>query len=74
VRDAVDAAALLTNGAKADGEVVWSWRPDAGIKLAGDVPRTRVATKPGSPGRARRKPLKPFACGNAGWSGVSVVT
>ena len=23
-RDAVDAAALLTNGAKADGEVVWS--------------------------------------------------
>jgi len=24
VRDAVDAAALLTNGAKADGEVVWS--------------------------------------------------
>jgi hypothetical protein len=24
VRDAVDAAALLTKGAKADGEVVWS--------------------------------------------------
>ena len=24
VRDAVDAAALLTNGAEADGEVVWS--------------------------------------------------
>jgi hypothetical protein len=24
VRDAVDAAALLTNGAQADGEVVWS--------------------------------------------------
>jgi hypothetical protein len=23
----VDAEAPLTNGAKADGEVVWSWRP-----------------------------------------------
>jgi hypothetical protein len=27
-----------------------------------------------SPGRARRKPLKPFACGNAGCSGATVVT
>jgi hypothetical protein len=27
VRDAVDAKALLTNGADADGEVVWSWCP-----------------------------------------------
>ena len=27
-----------------------------------------------SPGRSRRKPLKPFACGNAGCFGVSVVT
>src|ERR1700676_3253664 len=24
-----------TNDADADGEVVWSWRPDAGVKLAG---------------------------------------
>jgi hypothetical protein len=23
-----------TSGAGADGEVVWSWRPDAGVKLA----------------------------------------
>ena len=29
---------------------------------------TTVANKPGTPGRARRKPLKPFACGNAGKS------
>ena len=28
--------------------------------------RATVASKPGTPGRARRKPLKPFACGNAG--------
>jgi hypothetical protein len=33
-RDAVDADALLTNGAEADGEVVWSRRPDAGVKFA----------------------------------------
>ena len=24
---------VRTNGADADGEVVWSWRPDAGAKL-----------------------------------------
>jgi hypothetical protein len=31
--DAVDADAPLTNGADAYGEVVWSRRPDAGVKL-----------------------------------------
>ena len=31
-RDAVDADALLTNGADADGKTVWSWHPDAGVK------------------------------------------
>ena len=30
--DAVDAEALLTNGADAYGEVVWFWRLDAGVK------------------------------------------
>ena len=29
----MDADALLTNGADADGKVVWSWRPDAGVKF-----------------------------------------
>src|SRR3989442_3274674 len=32
--------------AKAYGEVVWSWRRDAGAKLAGSVPPATVATKP----------------------------
>jgi hypothetical protein len=32
--DAVDADALLTNSADADGEVVWSRRPDAGVKFS----------------------------------------
>ena len=50
---------------EADGEAVWSRRPDAGVKLAtmpGIAP-VMVTTKPGSPGRARRKPLKPIAQG-----------
>jgi hypothetical protein len=29
----MDAAARETNVAEADGEVVWFWRPDAGVKL-----------------------------------------
>src|SRR5579871_6030223 len=50
-----------TCGAKADGEVVWSWRLDAGVNsrqcfaLRGDGDK-----KARSPGRARRKPLKPL--------------
>jgi hypothetical protein len=34
----------------ADGEVVWSWRPDAGVKLAGNIPQATVANKPGHRG------------------------
>src|SRR6201987_1414895 len=45
-----------TSYPNADGEVVWSWLPDAGVKLAGTVPQVTVATKPGSPGRSRSKP------------------
>jgi hypothetical protein len=30
----MDAIGHETNGSIADGEVVWSWRPDAGAKLA----------------------------------------
>jgi hypothetical protein len=47
-RDAVDAEALLTNSAQADGEVVWFWRPDAGVKFARMLRITRmmVARKP----------------------------
>ena len=50
VRDAVDALAsgVFTpdENAKAYGEVVWSWRRDAGAKLAGSVPPATVAKKP----------------------------
>ena len=39
-----------TKRAKADGEIVWSWRPDAGVKLAGDDLQATVAKKPGHRG------------------------
>jgi hypothetical protein len=47
-RDAVDAKAPLTNGVKADGEVVWSRRPDAGVKFVMmlRITRTMVTKKP----------------------------
>jgi hypothetical protein len=47
-RDAVDAEALLTNGAQADGEVVWFRRPDAGVKFAMmlRITRAMVTKKP----------------------------
>src|SRR5437667_8924150 len=43
-------AVRLTKRAAADGEVVWFWRPDAGVKLAGAIPPMTVANKPGHRG------------------------
>jgi hypothetical protein len=45
----------------ADGEVVWFWRPDAGVKLATVLSHRADdgGKKARSPGRARRKPLTP---------------
>ena len=46
----------------ADGEAVWSWRPDAGAKLV-MMPTHHTGdggNKARSPGRARSKPLKPL--------------
>ena len=50
---------VRTNGAAADGEIVWSWPPDAEAKLRGNDPRNDGGKKARSPGRVRRKPLKP---------------
>jgi len=36
--------------AEADGEIVWSRRPDAGVKSAGRFPPAMVARKPGHQG------------------------
>jgi hypothetical protein len=48
----MDAACHETNEMIADGEVVWSWRPDAGVKRAMMLRITRmtVITKPGHRG------------------------
>ena len=55
----------MTNGADADGEVVWSWRPDAGVKLAELSPPATVANKPGHR-ESTKETVKTIACGNAG--------
>jgi hypothetical protein len=48
----MDAIFHETNDNIADGEVVWSWRPKVGVKLADAfrVRRVTVATKPGHRG------------------------
>jgi len=37
----------------ADGEIVLSWPPDAGVKSCGTFRKATVAKKPGTPGRPR---------------------
>ena len=54
----MDAAAHKTNELAAYGKVVWFWRPDAGAKLVEQF-TSDGGKKARSPGRARRKPLKP---------------
>jgi hypothetical protein len=49
--------APITNGAEADGEVVWSRRPDAGVKfLRSKLLKGDGGKKARSPRRARYKP------------------
>ena len=60
VRDAVDALAsgmffMPDENARAYGEVVWSWRRDAGAKLA-ELSADDGGKRANSPGRARSKP------------------
>jgi hypothetical protein len=40
----------------ADGEAVWSWRRDRGVKPAGRYPAGNGGKKRRSPGRARNNP------------------
>jgi hypothetical protein len=37
---------LKTRAPDADGEGVWSWHPDAGVKFAGVIPQATVAKEP----------------------------
>jgi len=54
-RDAMDAIDHETNDVIADGEVAWSWRPDAGVKSAKMLPLLAGdgGKKARSPGRSR---------------------
>jgi hypothetical protein len=61
----MDADALLTNGAEADGEVVWSWHPDAGVKSAEATPPMTVAKEPGHRG-STKETVKTIARGMPG--------
>jgi hypothetical protein len=73
-----------TRDVAAYGEVVWSWRPDAGVKSCGvksaqpgldkNISAGDGGKRARSPGRARRKPLKPLRAGMPGDSGILVVT
>src|SRR6266566_8244446 len=54
-RDAVDEVVRETGDLAADGQVVWSWHLDAGVKLAVG-PAGDGGKRARSPGRARRKP------------------
>ena len=54
----------------ADGEVVWSWRRDPGVKLRGKSQMATVARKAASPGRARNKPSN-HCVGKAGMTGCT---
>ena len=65
---------MWTNGAGADGEVVWSWHPDADAKLRGYEPRCDRGKKARSLGRARRTPLKPSCREGRDASAKPVVT
>jgi hypothetical protein len=62
-----------TSGVVADDEAVWSWRPDAGVKLAEAIPPATVAKKPGHRGE-HGVSVKTIARGMPVDCGVPVVT
>ena len=62
-RQDVERASFLerTNDIPADGKIVWSWRPWAGAKVAGDEPATDgdyEVTDTGESTSISRKPLR----------------
>jgi hypothetical protein len=58
-RDAMDAKARATSAAEADGQVVWSWRPWAGAKFAGDDPAGDGDYEVTDTGESTKQPLTP---------------
>src|SRR5262245_25489911 len=70
---AVAASSRADETLLADGEVVWSWRRDPGATLPRSIAPATGAKKAASPGRARRKPLKPLRGESRDVSAVPVV-
>ena len=62
----MDADALLTNSARCGRRSRVVLTPRRRRQVSREDARDDGDKKARSPGRARRKPLKPFACGNAG--------
>jgi hypothetical protein len=62
-----------TSGVVADGEAVWSWRPDAGVKSAEAIPPVTVAKEPGHRGEHGVN-VKTIVQGRLGETGEPVVT
>ncbi len=62
-----------TNGVCADGEVVWSWRPDAGAKSCGTCPARRRWQESPVTGESAKDTVKTIAQGMPDDSGVPVV-
>jgi hypothetical protein len=63
-----------TSETGADGEIVWSWRPDAGVKLCETFIERRWLKSPVHRGEREDKPLKPIAQGMPDCFGEPVVT
>jgi hypothetical protein len=67
--------AQKTNAPDADGEVVWSWRPDAGAKFLREaIPARATGAKEPGPRGEHDISRKPPRAGIPGDSGVLVVT
>ena len=52
---------LSTRALKADGEVVWFWRPDAGVKFAKGNFRGRRWQESPVTGKSTKEPVKTIA-------------
>jgi hypothetical protein len=72
-RDAMDALTAPDERGRADGEVVWSWSPDAGIKLVNDLHGRRWQKSPVHR-REHEVSRNTIAQGMPECSGVPVVT
>jgi hypothetical protein len=72
LRDAVDAVGASDECANADGEAVWSRRPDAGVKFCGDDPQGDGGKKARFTRESSEETVKTIRAGNAGSSSANL--